>query len=319
MDEQKTNIYFELRNGFEKYWLSDLQPFLKTKEDMRKRYVSRFWLLVLISLFVLPVLAIGIFVLNRHFNSDIDPGLFYMLIVIFVFIIQTPYCSYKKKIKNNVMQKFIAYFDGFIYEQSKGLSVDEIQDSLIFPHADRYYADDCFYGSHQGVNLHVCEQILKKVYRTKRGTREHTVFQGIAVELEMNKPFSGQTVVLKDSGFFNRFKGFKGLERITLEDPQFEKLFEVYGTNQTEARFLLTPVFMERIVKLKDLYKGKSIQLSFYENKVMLAIDTKQDMFEPCSFFKTNLNKSKIDTVFEQFLTIFSIVDILKLSQKIGM
>ncbi|MBR2299116.1 MAG: DUF3137 domain-containing protein [Alphaproteobacteria bacterium] len=312
-----SRMVLHLRNGFEKYWLTTLQPFLKTKEDLRKKYLSRFWLLFFISLFILPVFAIGIYLLNRRFSQDIDPGLFYMLVAVFVFIIQTPYRSYKKKIKNDVMEKFIAYFGNWRYEHNSPFLVSEIKESKIFPHAREYDTDDCFIGTYRDVKLCVCEQILKS-HPDKKG-RQNILFQGIAIKIHLNKNFEGETIVLKDLGIFNRFKGFSGLERITLEDPYFEKLFEVYGSDQVESRYLLTPVFMERIVKLKDLYKGKSIQLSFKNDVLLLAIDTKQDMFEPCSFFKTNLNKFKIDTVFEQFLTIFSIVDILRLSQKIGM
>ena len=214
------------------------------------------------------------------------------------------------------MEKFVSFFEGFSYEQGKGLTISEMEESHIFPPADEYDADDCFSGVWQGVPLKISEQILKTVQHEKNKTEKKIVFQGIGVSFEMDKKFKGQTVVLKDSGFFNRFKGFKGFERVTLEDPVFENLFEVYGTNQVEARFLLTPIFMERIVKLKDLYKGKSIQLYFSDNKVLLAIDTKQDMFEPCSFFKTNLNKQKVDLVFEEFITIFSIIDLLNIVQK---
>jgi len=310
------NPYLELRENFDRFWVSTLQPFLKTKEDMRKKYVSRFWFLILLSFFVLPMLAIGIYMLNTHFSKDIDTGYFYMLCVGAVFIFQMPYKSYKKKIKNDVMPKFVSFFEGFSYEQGKGLTISEMEESHIFPPADEYDADDCFSGFWQGVPLKISEQILKTVRHEKNKTEKQVVFQGIVVNFEMNKKFKGQTIVLKDSGFLNRFKGFKGFERVTLEDPVFEKLFEVYGTNQVEARFLLSPVFMERVVKLKDLYKGKSIQLYFSNNKVLIAIDTKQDMFEPYCFFKTNLNKQKIDLVFEEFITIFSIIDLLNIVQK---
>lgn len=310
------NPYLKLKNDFNVFWNSTLGPFLKAKEDLRKKYVARFWLIVLIALFVLPVLAIGIYVSNKYFAQNINAAFFYLICVGFVFVFQTPYRMYKRKIKNDVMPKFISFFGGFSYKQGQGLSAEEMEDSHVFPKADEYEADDCFEGSWKGVPLKISEEILKNVRYRKNKTEKYTVFRGIGVTFEMNKRFKGQTVVLKDSGFFNRFKGFKGFERVTLEDPVFEKIFEVYGTNQVEARFLLTPVFMEQVIKLKDLYKGKSIQLCFTDNKVLIAIDTKQDMFEPCSFFKTNLNKQKIDLVFEEFVTIFSIIDILKLARE---
>ena len=152
-----------------------------------------------------------------------------------------------------------------------------------------------------------------------RETKKKMVFQGICVLLTMNKNFKGRTVVLKDKGIFNVFKHISGLQRVKLEDMWFEDLFEVYSSDQIEARYLLTTAFMERMLKLSELYGGKSIQFSFDDNQLLLAISTKQDMFEACSFFRSNVNKKKVDRVFEQFYTVFSIVDILKLNQKIGM
>lgn len=310
-----TNLYLKLKNDFDGFWLSTLLPFLKRKEDLRKKYVARFWFLILLAFFVLPVFAIGIYIMNKYFSKDINAGVFYMLCVVCVFVSQVPYRIYKKKIKYDVMPQFVSFFGGFSYKQGKGLSVAEMEESHIFPAADEYEADDCFEGAWQGVPLKICEQILKKVHHDKNKVKKRTVFQGIAISFDMNKNFKGETIVLKDSGFLNKFKGFKGFERVGLEDPRFEKMFEVYGTDQVETRFLLSPVFMEQVVKLKDLYKGKSVQLYFSYNHVLIAIDTKQDMFEPCSFFKTNLNKQKIDLVFDEFVTVFSIIDLLQIAQ----
>jgi len=40
------------------------------------------------------------------------------------------------------------------------------------------------------------------------------------------------------------------MKRVGLVDPVFEKIFEAYGTDQVEARYLLTPTFMQRLVRL---------------------------------------------------------------------
>ncbi len=311
----QNQIYPDLRQGFEAYWTETLYPALKAKEKLRKKYVSHFWLLVLLALFVLPVVTIGIYVLNKYFAKDVDAGLFFIVFALFAFLLRQPFKSYRKKIKNDVMQTFVGYFKGFSYQQGDGLSPSEINDSKIFPYFETASADDCFSGVFQGVHMRLCEQILKKIERTQKKSHEVTVFQGISIELDMPKKFQGHTIVLKDHGIFSRFTKPQGMERVALEDPFFEKTFEVYSTDQIEARYLLTPIFMERLIKLKQLYKGKSVQLSFFNKKLLIAVETKEDMFEPFSFFKTNLNKPKIDAVFEQFLTVFSIIDILKLSQ----
>jgi len=306
----------DIRSGFDLYWLKTLLPALEAKEKLRQKYLSRFWFVLLLALFIVPMVIIGCYVLSRHFNKNLDPSLIFLFVAVVTFILQRPYHYYKKQIKQDIMPLFAGYFDGFQYQYGQGLREDELQDSRIFPSFDTFEADDCFKGIYQGVPIRVMEERLKVYHRTKHGRREVTVFKGVAVELDLQKMFTSHTIVLKDSGIFNRLKRFSGLERIRLEDPKFEKIFEVYGSDQIEARRQLTPVFMERILKLKNLYGGKSIQFSFYEGKLLIAIKTNQDMFEPFSFFKTNINKPKIDTVFEQFLTIFEIINILKIAGK---
>ena len=115
------------------------------------------------------------------------------------------------------------------------------------------------------------------------------------------------------------FYRIKGLERVKLEDTKFEKIFEVFSSDQIEARYLLTTAFMERMLRLRDLYDGKVIQFSFKDNKLLIAIKTRQNMFEANSFFRSNLNKKRIDLVFLQFYTVFSIIKLLKLNQRLGM
>ena len=307
--EQKTNA--DIRKDFQAYWLKVLLPALQKKESLRQKYLSSFWFLFWLALFIIPMICVTSYVFAHQI---LDPNILFLIIAGAIFMIQRPYGQYKKKIKQDVMPLFVGFFDGFKYELGKGLTLDEIEDSGIFPSFDECLADDCFEGVFDGVNIRVMEERLSAYHRTSKGSKKVEVFKGIAVELDLKKKFKSKTIVLKDMGVFNRFQSMSKPERVKLEDVRFEKMFEVYSTDQIEARYLLTPAFMERIIKLKDLYKGKSVQFSFWAGKLLIAIPTGQDMFEPFSFFKTNMNKAKIDTVFEQFLTIFEIIHTLKIS-----
>ena len=243
-------------------------------------------------------------------------NLIYFSIVVNAFVLRGPFTVYKKLVKNDIMECFIKFFENFKYEPGKGLSHYELKDNYIFPMFDEVHTDDCFVGSYKGVGVRICEEELIKYRTDTKGRRKKTVtFLGIVLELDMNKSFFHQTYVIKDLGFLNRFHKKKGFEKVSLEDVLFEKEFEAYSENQIEARYLLTPAFMERMLKLKELYKGKSVQFSFYDSKVTIAINTNENMFEPCSLLKTNLQNEQIYKVFEQFMTIFSVIDILKLNQ----
>ena len=229
------------------------------------------------------------------------------------------------------MADFAGFFGTFSYHNEQHLPDDLLRNSDLFGKFNIHKGDDYFCGSYKDVAVTISEELLQKkiVYTefdekfgnaaSSSRSRKKNIFKGICILLTMNKNFKGRTVVLKDRGIFNMFKHISGLERVKLEDMYFEDLFEVYSSDQIEARYLLTTAFMERMLKLSELYGGKSIQFSFNNNQLLLAIPTNQDMFEACSFFRSNVNKKKIFRVFEQFYTVFSVVDILKLNQKTGL
>lgn len=92
----------------------------------------------------------------------------------------------------------------------------------------------------------------------------------------MNKRFSGKTIVRKDSTPIGNFLSglTTKLERVTLEDPIFERQFEVYSNDQVEARYLLTTSFMERLLELSALYDNK-IECCFYDDNLLLKIPSR--------------------------------------------
>ena len=318
-NEEKAQ-YTESKARFEAYYNKVLLPLLEQKEEFRLRCVGRFKKLAVMALVILPIfIGVALFC-QIDVKTDILWNVFLALCAIFIYVLRAPFVEYRHKIKNDVMGEFIKFFNGFSYIQGKRMDEHLMSKSLIFPDYDEYTADDCFFGKYDDVEVSVYEQTLKEIRHGAKGQRyKVTVFEGISVELGMNKPFKGQTIVIKDLGIFNCFKSFKHMERVKLEDVVFEKEFEVFSDNQIEARYLLTTAFMERVLELKKLYAGKTIQISFYNKHILINIDTNEDMFEACSFFKSNINQARFLRVFDEFWTIFSIINILKLNRHIGM
>ncbi len=145
----------------------------------------------------------------------------------------------------------------------------------------------------------------------------------------MNKNFNGQTIVLKDRGMIGSFltiqkngnwikPEFFAFEKVKLEDPVFEKIFNVYSTDQIEARYLLTTAFMERLITLTEIFKNNPIECSFYDDHLLITIQCK-NLFTPGPINKSEdfIDDSKI--LLKSINTIFEIIDILKLDQNIGM
>jgi hypothetical protein len=136
----------------------------------------------------------------------------------------------------------------------------------------------------------------------------------------MNKKFNSKTIIKKDKGRIgNWMKGkFSDFENVKLEDPNFENMFEVYSKDQIEARYLLTTSFMERLLNLSESFKGQSIECSFYDNKLLMMISIKDNLFEPGSIYDSEDFVDDAKSLLKEMNMIFQIIDILKLNQNIG-
>ena len=75
----------------------------------------------------------------------------------------------------------------------------------------------------------------------------------------------------------NKIKPF---QKIVLEDIEFEKRFDTYSTNQVEARYLLTTLFMKRFENLKTSFKAKNIRAEFTGEELIVLIQVDKDMFQ---------------------------------------
>lgn len=110
----------------------------------------------------------------------------------------------------------------------------------------------------------------------------------------------------------------ESLNEVILEDSRFNKLFNVYSSDQVEARYLVTPSFMERFYNLKTAFGAKKAKCSFYEDKLMIAIQTNKNLFEVCSLFKSLHDPSSINEFYKELNSIYKIIEHFKLDEKIG-
>ncbi len=104
-------------------------------------------------------------------------------------------------------------------------------------------------------------------------------------------------------------------DRLKLEDPRFEQHFSVYSNDQIEARYLLTPAMMERLVEFVVKAKSK-VSLSFIDNNIYIAISNSKNYFEPALFTQSDSFESVQDIAHDlQF--VIDIVNDLDLNTRI--
>lgn len=111
----------------------------------------------------------------------------------------------------------------------------------------------------------------------------------------------------------------EALNRVTLEDSIFSNQFDVYSSDQVEARYLVTPAFMERFKALKTAFGAKKAKCSFNGDKIIFAISTEKNLFEIGSLFKSLEDPKSINEFYNELSSILKMVEYFKLDEKIGL
>jgi hypothetical protein len=194
-------------------------------------------------------------------------------------------------------------------------SIYQHHDVGIVPDWDRANYEDLVTGARKGVAFELFEAHLEERRQStdsKGRTQMHwvTVFKGQCLRFHFDKTFYGRTLVTRDAGFFNRFGGGKGMQRAMLEDPEFERIFEVYTTDQVESRYLLTPDLMQKLVDMEKAFHGGKLKCCFYGGELYITLQG-SDLFEPGSMFKRLDDPDRVRELLSDFAAVFNIIDVV--------
>lgn len=109
-------------------------------------------------------------------------------------------------------------------------------------------------------------------------------YEGIVLSMPHHDTFLGQTIIRRDLGKRNPAT-VNGLKRAGFSSLEFERKFAVYTNDQVEARFLLTPDFVERLTDFAEDYLGRNVQCVFTGNRFHVALEI-DDRFDFSRDFK---------------------------------
>ena len=104
----------------------------------------------------------------------------------------------------------------------------------------------------------------------------------------------------------------KHKKEVHLEDKTFHKKYLVQASNQVEARYVLTPAFMERLNNLKTDLSAKEVWCKFKGNQATIAFETEHDMFEIGDLHRPMSDISQVSSFFDEIILITDIIDHFK-------
>ncbi|HVY87482.1 MAG TPA: DUF3137 domain-containing protein [Hyphomonadaceae bacterium] len=221
-----------------------------------------------------------------------------------------PSNRYARLYKEKVLPKLAATFGDLSWRPAVMPDIAQLRAEQIFRENGEASADDEIFGTYRNLPLNIVELKITR----RQGKTTHTVFNGLLVNLDLPRDTGAVTAVVADDGAIGNFRDrmlASGRQRVALEDPVFEKVYEVYGTDQIAARALLNPAFMERFLALGDRPEWGRPLLLCTGRKLTIAFpkSSSRNLFEPPSFTKPAANREALVKLRDDIAAVLKAAD----------
>jgi len=313
METEETN-YSQIRRDFYTKYKKELVPFLICFEKRRKSKLAL--ALTAVILCTLVSLFLIFFISTAGNTAEENKGI--GKLAIFIFVVGLLVWSFIKKgfensIKKQIMPTICKLFGNMVWSSDFYEGAEVFQKSCVIPSYTSSTFDDIFTGVWKNVKF----DIVESEYEIGSGKSRHTVFKGVVIKLAMNKSFISHTVISPNT-LFHRSPS-KDLRRTELEDPEFEKKYDVYTNDEVDARYLITTAFMERLNDMKVAFSASGVSCSFYDDNFYIALKTNKDLFSLCSLIKPIYDSKQYITMYDEIVSIIKLIEYFKLNQHIGL
>ena len=226
------------------------------------------------------------------------------------------------QVKKKIFGKLVNYISPqFAYYENAHVGIAEFLDSLLFK-AERYTlkGGDQIVGHYNGMpfqssNLSVT---FRPNFRNEK-EGDDVVFYGNYFVARSPKKFEHPIVIHPVKGFFSDLKDNeiatylnRGGEKIRLEDPEFQKQFEVYCDDQITARYVLTPAFMQRLKKLNERHKGQ-VYIAINKYNIVIATNEGNALMRtdnsPTAMLFQKIDLGMVESVYRELIEQLQMLD----------
>lgn len=237
--------------------------------------------------------------------------------------------SFVGQFKGDIIEKIVHFVDdNLTYSPYKMISERDFLRSKLFRRKpDSYNGDDFVSGTVGKTYIEFSEVHAKYLIQDQdedgnSRDRWEKLFDGLIFKADFNKHFNGEYFIFTEKPsrpsrlerLINREED-RLKEKIETEDREFNRQFYVYGTDQVEARYILSASFMRRLLDFKQK-TDKKIRLSFIGSAIYVAIPYKRNLFEP-RYRSSVVDKEDTAEFYYDLRTVIDIVKELDLNTRI--
>ena len=253
-------------------WPAHLERRLVEEERRRQRelWASR-------ALYVFCILIAGMILnLLLQYGGDDDDARIVLYVVGFIgaaalalMVREPPTMQFRREmIEHFSAAKGLHYFHGL---QPKG-DLDHAKQLGVLPHFLDGTVVHGINGELSGAKISMMEAQLWEGY----GHNACTSFDGILIKTILPHPVDFLVYICPDRrGDRHELARLlpPGLERCRLEFKNFESRFEVFTSRQTQARALLSPSYIEKLMALANLWPGAPIHIAIRDRFMFISVN----------------------------------------------
>ncbi|WP_395065257.1 DUF3137 domain-containing protein [Flavobacterium sp.] len=234
------------------------------------------------------------------------------------------YFTIKEKIISEIIKSFNSSFE---YNPKKAISRFDFEQMQVydstFLFSNGYSGEDYISGMVGNTQVEFCEFTTGRV-------------SGLFMVANFNKNFKETTKVLtkvwkktsldiggildgtnftETTGNYDQYQKNRNfyrtqkLEDVILENTMFNSLFDVYSSNQIEARYILSTALIERILNFKKRY-NYDMNFVFIDSKMYFTINWGANMMEPYDI-SVSLKDVKLDLIKETHQELKHCIEII--------
>jgi hypothetical protein len=184
---------------------------------------------------------------------------------------------------------------------------DVLKNARLMPGYDSRKFEDLIQGERAGAAFSLVECKLTEEQGSGKNKRTVTTFQGLLFHIQYPEHFLGRTMLAR-KGWWKGWFGDDSLKKVDLVARELEDNFTIYSNDQVEARALLTPDRMERLIALERHFKGGKLRGIFEGDHLTLALEAK-NQFEAGSIWKPLVDPSRYITALTEIGLVCDLID----------
>lgn len=271
-----------------------LRPEIARVEPLRKETVTKAWVIG-----ILTVIGTVVWIMIVGRLVGWDSSFVYYSYIIPAGIGLVAWDPVKRRYRDAYQLELVTaiirrYNESFEYDRDDAVGEVALTDCGLFPRYlngdDRHCRGTDRVSGKIGVTPFEFSDLDASIANGKTRTQ---IFKGVFFVADFNKNFSGETYVTSRHAFFSSGPETPPGEVVTLEDPEFERLFATHSTSQIEARYILSPALMRRILffaqqsrtPIAIAFSGTSMFIALYNRSTKLEPVLWQTLQKPGLFF----------------------------------